>query len=46
MIKFIGQLARTEIQQFLNASVYLDLHVSVKEDWRRDEMKLRDMGYT
>lgn len=46
MIKFIGQLARTEIQQFLNASVFLDLHVSVKEDWRRDEQKLKDMGYT
>ena len=46
MIKFIGQLARTEIQKFLNASVFLDLHVSVKEDWRRDEKKLRDMGYT
>jgi GTP-binding protein Era len=45
MIKFIGQLARTEIQQFLTASVFLDLHVSVKEDWRRDEQKLKDMGY-
>ena len=45
MIKLIGQLARTEIQKFLNASVYLDLHVSVKEDWRRDENKLKDMGY-
>ena len=46
MIKIIGQLARIEIQKFLNASVYLDLHVSVKEDWRRDEQKLEDMGYT
>lgn len=46
MIKLIGQLARSEIQKFLNASVFLDLHVSVKEDWRRDEQKLKDMGYT
>ena len=45
MIKLIGQLARTEIQKFLNASVYLELHVSVKEDWRGDESKLKDMGY-
>lgn len=44
-IKRIGQLARVEIEQFLEAAVFLDLRVSVKSDWRRDERKLRDMGY-
>ena len=44
-IKRIGQLARAEIEQFLGATVFLDLRVSVKADWRRDERKLKDMGY-
>ena len=44
-IKKIGQLARTEIEQFLEKTVFLDLRVSVKADWRRDERKLKDMGY-
>ena len=44
-IKKIGQLARTEIEQFLETTVFLDLRVSVKADWRRDERKLKDMGY-
>ena len=44
MIKQIGRLAREEIEQFLNASVFLELQVYVKEDWRRDVRKLRDMG--
>ena len=45
MIKRIGRLARVEIEQFLNSRVFLDLHVSVKADWRRDPRKLKDMGY-
>ena len=44
-IKRIGQLARIEIEQFLETTVFLDLRVSVKADWRRDERKLKDMGY-
>lgn len=44
-IKRIGQLARAEIEQFLETTIFLDLRVSVKVDWRRDERKLRDMGY-
>ncbi len=44
-IKRIGQLARAEIEGFLDATVFLDLRVSVKADWRRDERQLKDMGY-
>ena len=44
-IKRIGQLARAEIEQFLETTVFLDLRVSVKADWRRDARKLKDMGY-
>ena len=45
MIKEIGQLAREEIEQFLDSSVFLELQVSIKADWRRDARKLKDMGY-
>lgn len=45
MIKQIGKLAREEIEQFLNSSVFLELRVYVKGEWRRDARKLRDMGY-
>ena len=45
MIKQIGRLAREEIEQFLSASVFLELQISVKGDWRRDARKLKDMGY-
>ena len=45
MIKQIGRLAREEVEQFLSASVFLELQVSVKGDWRRDARKLKDMGY-
>ena len=44
-IKLIGQRARADIERFLDAPVFLDLYVSVKEDWRSDERKLKDMGY-
>ena len=45
MIKQIGRLAREEVEQFLSASVFLELQVSVKGDWRRDARKLKDIGY-
>lgn len=45
MVKQIGRLAREEIEQFLGASVFLELQVYVKGDWRRDVRKLKDMGY-
>ena len=44
-IKRIGQLAREEIERFLEKAVFLDLRVLVKADWRRDERKLKEMGY-
>ena len=45
MIKRIGQLARTDIEQFLAQSVFLELHVLVKPDWRKDLRKMQDLGY-
>jgi len=45
MLKKIGQSARIEIEDWMGSSVYLDLWVSVKEDWRDKESYLREFGY-
>jgi GTPase len=44
MIKEIGTAARRELERYLNARVYLDLHVKVKSEWRDDERLLDEMG--
>jgi GTP-binding protein Era len=45
MIKRISSHARSEIERFLQTRVYLDLHVKVLKNWRRDEDALRRLGY-
>ena len=45
MIKRIGRLARVEIEEFVSSPVFLELRVLVKEDWRRNDRKLKDLGY-
>jgi len=45
MIKKIGQSARKDIEYFLEAKVFLDLHVKVKKDWRnKDFIILNEIG--
>ncbi len=45
-LKQIGTGARLEIQKMLEKPVYLELHVKVRENWRKDEQKVRRLGYT
>lgn len=45
MLKKIGQEARKDIEHWLSAPVYLDLWVSVKDDWRDKDSDLREFGY-
>ena len=45
MLKQIGSAARLEIEKMLEKPVYLELHVKVRKDWRRDEGAVRRMGY-
>jgi GTP-binding protein Era len=45
MIKQIGTAARRELERYLNARVFLDLHVKVKAEWRDDERLLDEMGF-
>jgi GTPase len=44
MIKQIGTAARQELERYLSARVFLDLHVKVKSEWRDDERLLDEMG--
>lgn len=45
MLKKIGQEARKNIERWLGTPVYLDLWVSVKDDWRDKDSDLREFGY-
>ncbi len=45
MLKKIGQTSRAGIEEWMDASVYLDLWVKVKSDWRDKERDLREFGY-
>jgi GTP-binding protein Era len=44
MIKQIGTAARAELERYLAARVYLDLHVKVKSEWRDNERLLDEIG--
>lgn len=45
MIKRIGTEARVDLERLLGGRVYLDLHVKVKRDWRRDAAQIKRFGY-
>jgi GTP-binding protein Era len=44
MLKKIGQSARLEIERMTGRPVYLDLWVKVRPGWRRDELRLMELG--
>ncbi len=44
MLKKIGTSARRDMEQLLGSKVYLELHVKVKEHWKRDHHFLREIG--
>ena len=44
-LKQIGRRAREDMERFLNAKVYLELWVRVKEDWRNKEGFMTDIGF-
>ena len=45
MLKEIGELARKDIERFLNHPVFLELHVKVREGWRTDRDWIERQGY-
>lgn len=44
-LKKIGTEARADLEQFLGSRIYLDLHVKVRKNWRRDLNQIRRFGY-
>jgi GTP-binding protein Era len=46
MLKKIGELARTDMEEFLDAKVFLQTWVKVKENWRDSVSQLRNFGFT
>ena len=46
VLKEIGKRARTEIEHLLGSSVFLDIWVKVKPDWRNKASALSEFGYT
>lgn len=45
MLKRVGQAARKQIEDWLGHQVYLDLTVKVRQQWRRDQRLLQELGY-
>ncbi len=46
MLKKVGQAARKEIEQWLGHQAYLELIVKVRQQWRRDDRMLQELGYS
>ncbi|MBO4365830.1 MAG: GTPase Era [Eggerthellaceae bacterium] len=44
-LKAVGIEARRDLEQFLGCRVFLDLHVKVRKNWRRDLNQIRRFGY-
>ena len=44
LIKRVGELARVDIEKFLDSRVFLEIYVTVKTDWRKDARKLKELG--
>lgn len=45
MLKKIGTAARREIEQLLDAKVFLELFVRVRRDWSENPRMLKELGY-
>ena len=45
MLREIGKQARGDIARMLDAKVYLELWVKVKEGWRNNQYQMRNFGY-
>lgn len=46
MVKKIGTLARTDLEQLVETKVFLELRVRSQKNWRDDPAMLEDLGYT
>lgn len=45
MLKKIGERARADIERFMGTKVYLETWVKVKENWRDNDVLIKNFGY-
>ena len=45
MLKEIGTQARQELEALLDAKIYLELFVKVRQNWRNSGAVLKELGY-
>lgn len=45
MLKAIAERARKDVERLLDAKVFMELFVKVREDWRNDALVMSDVGY-
>jgi len=45
MLKKISQAAREDIERLVQAPVFLQIHVKVTRNWRKNDARLREFGY-
>jgi GTPase len=45
MLKRIGTEARRRLEAFFGVPVFLELHVQVRRNWRKDDRALREFGF-
>lgn len=45
MLKKIGSSARPEIEMLMETQVFLQLHVTVEENWMKNKKIMKDLGY-
>jgi GTP-binding protein Era len=44
-LKKVGSQARKDIEAFFNRKVFLETHVKVADNWRKEKARLRQFGY-
>jgi len=44
-LKKVGMEARKDMETFFNKKVFLETHVKVSDNWRKEKLKLRQFGY-
>ncbi|MBE6912888.1 MAG: GTPase Era [Ruminococcaceae bacterium] len=45
MLKRVGELARNDIERFMGTKVFLETWVKVKENWRDNDVLIKNFGY-
>jgi GTP-binding protein Era len=45
-LKKVGTEARLDLEKFFGKKIFLETHVKVADDWRKQKQKLKQFGYT